>query len=514
LIIPGEKSMNRKPTYEELVKRVGELEKEAVRREYAEKALVETEERYRVAVESSNDGVAILKGDNHVFVNQKFVEIFGYDRPKDVIGKPVSAFVHSDDRKWVSEINRQRQKGKQAPARYECKGVKRDGNIIYLEVSATRTTYREEPVSLVFLREVTERKLAEEALRKSEAHMRAVLDASIDRIRYVDKDMRIIWGNETTAMVHGMSPEDLVGKLCHKIFVGRDTPCEGCPTVKARETGKTERAFIHQKSVKGMEGETFWDTYCVPLMNKAGAVEGYIQVARNITDQKVAENHIHALTQQLMKAQESERQMISRELHDRVAQDLSTLKISCDTLFDDQPEIAPEVRERAFKLSEILQKTIMTIRDMTYDLRPPSLDQLGLVSTVYQYCEDFAEQSGISVDFHSAGMDNLQLDSSIEINVYRLIQEGLNNIKKHADAENVLIRLVASSPDVILRIEDDGSGFDVKERMARASHEKRMGLRSMEERVNLLQGEIRIQSRPTRGTKILIRFPYKEKISD
>jgi PAS domain S-box-containing protein len=235
-----------------------------------------------VAVEHSNDGVAILKGDNHVFVNQKFVDIFGYNVPDEVIGKPVWAFVHSDDRRRVTEINRKRQKGHQAPARYECKGVRKDGGTIDLEVSATKTMYRGEPVSLVFLREVTERKLAEEAVREREAHMRAVLDASIDRIRYVDKDMRIIWGNKTTAMVHGMSPADLVGKLCHRIFVDRDKPCQGCPTVKARETGKTERALIRQTRVKGIEGETFWDTYSVPLMNKSGKIEGYIQVARSM----------------------------------------------------------------------------------------------------------------------------------------------------------------------------------------------------------------------------------------
>ena len=505
--------MTNKPTYEILEHRVKELEKEAIKRKHAENALIESEERYRMAVEHSNDGVAILKGDNHLYVNHKFVEIFGYDLPDDIIGKPASAFLHPDDRERLTEFNRQRQQGKQAPSRYECKGVRKDGDTIYLEVSATKTIYRGEPVSLVFLRNITERRKAEKALRESEAQKRAILDASIDRIRYVDKDLRIIWGNKTTAIVHGISPEDLVGKFCHKIFVGRDAPCEECPTVKARETGKIERSLIRQTAVKGIEGETFWDTYCIPLKNRAGEIEGFIQIARNITDQKLAEEHIHTLTQQLMKAQESERQMISRDLHDRVAQDLSTLKIGCDTLFDDQPAVSPEIRQRASKLSIILQGTITAVRNLTYDLRPPSLDQLGLVRTVYQYCEDFADQSGLSVDFHSAGMDNLQLDSNIEINVYRLIQEGLNNIKKHADANNVVIRLVASSPDVILRIEDDGRGFDVKARMARASNEKRMGLRSMEERVGLLHGKMIIQSRPTQGTKILIEFPYKEKIS-
>ena len=153
----------------------------------------------------------------------------------------------------------------------------------------------------------------------------------------------------------------------------------------------------------------------------------------------------------------------------------------------------------------------MGVRDLAYDLRPPSLDQLGLVRTVFQYCEDFSEKSGVRVDFFSAAMDDRKLGFDTEINLYRLIQEALNNIKKHAEARRVTINLVASSPSIILRIEDDGRGFDMDDRLVTAMTEKRMGLRSMEERVSLLQGKMRIQSRPTRGTRIFVEVPYKEK---
>jgi signal transduction histidine kinase len=142
------------------------------------------------------------------------------------------------------------------------------------------------------------------------------------------------------------------------------------------------------------------------------------------------------------------------------------------------------------------------------------LDQLGLVQTVYQYCEDFSEKYGLNVDFFSAGMDDLKLDFDTEINIYRLIQEGLNNIKKHADASRVTIRLVASFPNIILRIEDDGKGFDVEGRLLRASKEKRMGIGSMVERASLLNGNLRIQSRLMEGTKILVEIPYGEKKND
>lgn len=156
----------------------------------------------------------------------------------------------------------------------------------------------------------------------------------------------------------------------------------------------------------------------------------------------------------------------------------------------------------------------MVIRDLSYDLRPPSLDQLGLVRTILQYVHDFSEKTGLSVDFTSAGMDHLRLDSDTEINLYRLIQEGLNNISKHARANGATIRLIASFPNIILRIEDDGKGFDLKKRLATALNEKRMGLRGMEERVRLLEGKMRIQSRPGKGTRVLIEVPYEERKSE
>ena len=137
-----------------------------------------------------------------------------------------------------------------------------------------------------------------------------------------------------------------------------------------------------------------------------------------------------------------------------------------------------------------------------------------MVRTVFQYCEDFSESTGVKVDFFSAGVDDLKLDFDTEINLYRLIQEGLNNVKKHANAHRVIIRLVASFPNIILRIEDDGKGFNVKTRYVSAANEKRMGLQNMSERVGLLDGKIKIQSRPMNGTKIFIEIPHKETEND
>jgi PAS domain S-box-containing protein len=135
---------------------------------WAEQALKESEERYRMAIESATDGITLVKGEQHVYVNTRFAEMFGYEDPGEIIGKPLSLTVHPDDFEKVSEINRMRQNGEPAPSRYEFKGIRKDGRSIFIEVSAARTIYRGEPVSLAYLRDITDYKHLEERLRQSQ----------------------------------------------------------------------------------------------------------------------------------------------------------------------------------------------------------------------------------------------------------------------------------------------------------------------------------------------------------
>jgi signal transduction histidine kinase len=229
-----------------------------------------------------------------------------------------------------------------------------------------------------------------------------------------------------------------------------------------------------------------------------------------IIERQQAEEHIHILTQELIKAQENERLKISRDLHDKVAQDLSTLKMTFETLFDDESAIPSGLRQKVLETSRTLQSTITAVRDLAYDLRPPGLDDIGLIPALSMFCEEFTEKSGVKVDFQSAGMKNLQLDSDSQINLYRLVQEALNNIGKHANARQATIKLFGASPNIILRIEDGGKGFDMEAWERTKDSEKRMGLRSMQERVSLLHGKMMIQSRPREGTRIFVKIPCQE----
>jgi signal transduction histidine kinase len=250
-----------------------------------------------------------------------------------------------------------------------------------------------------------------------------------------------------------------------------------------------------------------------PVFDEKNLVEKIAIYSHDITNMKQAEIRIQTLTHDLIKAQETERERIARDLHDRVAQDLSTSRIICETLFDKQTDVSDEVHKRVSMLSDMLQRTIQNIRDIAYDLRPPILDQLGLVRAVFHYCEEFSETVSIPVDFHSAGIDQLDLNLDIKINLYRLIQEAMNNIRKHAGATLVRINMVASFPNILIRITDNGKGFDIKKHKNFELNPKHMGLRSMEERVSLLKGTMDIQSKPGSGTRILIEIPFLEKKS-
>jgi len=233
-----------------------------------------------------------------------------------------------------------------------------------------------------------------------------------------------------------------------------------------------------------------------------------------ITDRKKAEEQVHDLSQALMVAHETEKQLIALELHDRLAQDLATLKLGLHSLVEDHTAITKpeEVEVKAHQLLQILEESIGSIRDISYNLRPPALDKVGLVEAVSEYCHNLEENSGISVDFYSGGMEDLDLPSEIEINLYRLVQEGLTNTVKHANATEASIRLTSAYPNVLLRIQDNGSGFDVQGSPKNDTGlKKSVGITGMYERVRLLGGTMKIESVLNKGTRISIKIPYPGK---
>lgn len=483
-------------------------------RKRMEEALRESEKTLSAILAASPVGIGLARNRTLKWGNKAFYDMLGYDEGS-LSGLDIRR-IYPDDETY-DQVGRVlytglRHKGLE---QIETRWKTRDGKTIDCHLQASTLDPLDPAKGVLFAAmDISKRKQAENALRESEAQKKAILDASLDWIRHVDRNMNILWYNRKTDEALQLPPEKILGRPCYQVLVGRDAPCEGCPTVGAMKSGRIEKSIMRYDTFYNLDAESFWESYSVPLKDENGDIVSFIQTSKNITDQMQANVTIHTLSQEQLKAQENERLKISRYLHDQVAQDLSSLKISCETMFDRKADIPADIRQKVTEMSGLLKNTIAAVRDLSYDLRPPGMDHLGLTRTLVQYCEDYHKKNNLRIDFFSAGMDDLQVDYETEINLFRVVQEALNNINQHAGANTVTVRLVASFPSIILRIEDNGKGFSVDRSFARAAAEKRMGLRNIKERVSLLDGELRIQSSPGNGTKIVVEIPAQEKQLD
>lgn len=177
----------------------------------AEARLLESEERYRTALESSNDSIALARNNRLVYVNQKFLDMFGYDTLEEVIGKSPGISIHPDDRSVVHSNRMKRERGEEYPKEYVIKGIKKDGTTIFVEVSVAETLYRGEPVAFIYQKDITERKRTEEALRESENKFRDMAEKAIVGI-YVIQDKVFKYVNSRCAQIHGYEIEELIDK--------------------------------------------------------------------------------------------------------------------------------------------------------------------------------------------------------------------------------------------------------------------------------------------------------------
>jgi two-component system sensor histidine kinase DegS len=221
--------------------------------------------------------------------------------------------------------------------------------------------------------------------------------------------------------------------------------------------------------------------------------------------------HKQLLGLKIIKAQEEERQRVARDIHDGPAQLMSNVVLKaeiCERMIDVDLDKA---REELRNLKRIVRDSLQDVRKIIYDLRPMSLDDLGLVPTLQRYVLTFQEESGISVSFQTMGVQPSELKSVISLTVFRIVQEALNNVTKHANARNVGIQLEFLQKSLKLYVFDDGAGFDTEKLKQR--HEDisgGFGLVSMRERVELLDGEMIISSEPGRGTRLNITIPFTQ----
>lgn len=219
---------------------------------------------------------------------------------------------------------------------------------------------------------------------------------------------------------------------------------------------------------------------------------------RQLVEQR---ENLREMTERLIAAQEEERSRISRELHDDLGQSLTTHMISIRNLQDDLPILPEAQRDRLQALHDQTQEIFTKVRSLAQDLRPPVLDALGLKVSMQTYCTEFTRRTRLPVTF-DVDESIPSLPDVYNIALYRILQEALNNIVKHARATHVWVDLSQEDDTICLTIQDNGQGFDTK-----AEQSNGIGLSSMRERVMIAGGKFTLSSMPRRGTILAAQFP-------
>ena len=243
-----------------------------------------------------------------------------------------------------------------------------------------------------------------------------------------------------------------------------------------------------------------------PIKNASGEVIGAIETLRDITEGRVMQDRLRYYLGQITKVQEEERKRIARELHDDTTQALYALSRHVDNFARDDKNLASGAATFLEELRQQLNDTLDGMRRFIQELRPPMLDDLGLLAALRWQVSDLEKQSGIETELTVVG-DERRFSADVELAIFRVVQEALRNVGKHAQAIRVEARIEFGEGKTKLSVSDNGKGFVLGGNLADLPRAGKLGLAGMEERVRLLDGNMKIESQPGKGTRVTIEVP-------
>ncbi len=366
--------------------------------------------------------------------------------------------------------------------------------------------------------DISERKRAERELSESRAFIRRIAETSPYLLYLYDiKARKNVFANRQFYLTLGYAAEeiDAFGEDAVEVLVHPDDQQRVLAHVGTMAAAETDEVSEIEYRIRQRGGQLRWllDRAVVFERDPNGTPTKILCTALDITARKQDEEKIRQLTEELAMVQENERLRFARDLHDSVAQDLCALKIGMDTIFDTWPDVPSELNQRMKQLSTILQRSISEVQILAHDLRPFNLEFLCLSRAVAQYTENFCDATEMDCELDIDDVDDARLNLDARINIMRLLQEILNNVRKHAAASSVFVGLKSDDFELSLSVRDNGKGFDVAERERASLGENRMGFLGMRERVAALRGKMNVTSQPNAGSNFAVVVPYGEKRS-
>jgi PAS domain S-box-containing protein len=501
-------------------------------REAALAALHESEERFRRYFELGLIGMAITSPTQGILeVNDQICAILGYDR-SELLQKNWAELTHPDDLAADQAQFQQVLAGDIDGYALDKRFLRKDGRIIDTTISVKCLRRADGSVDyfVALLQDITARKQAEsqraaalQALRDSEQKFRSFVEQSSEGVVLLDEEGRVIVWNQAqeqiTGIAHTQASHLPFWELQYQVLPPEQRPLQGPESFKAAlrdafrtgqmppagrlidievQTPAGEHRFIQQTAFPIKTAQGYW----------IGGIFRDVTARRQVeAELRYNQERLRTLSRQLLHVQETERRAIARELHDDIGQALTAVKLDLQTV-----QLATDTASVRARLDDSLagvEHVLQAVRQLSLDLRPSLLDDLGLAAALRWYSDRQGQRAGFAVQVE---VETLARRPSPELETicFRVAQEALTNIVRHARAHRVLVELRQTDGQLELIIHDDGDGFDVKAARAQALRGASLGLLSMEERVMLGDGHIEIESAPGRGTLIHVWLPLSE----
>lgn len=470
---------------------------EAVRHTRLEKQLRTSEARYRLLAENIQDVITVFSIDGKaVYASPSIETVLGY-RPDDFCGTDMYQLVHPEDHNGLERVMlRLREYGliNDHEARFRTRG----GQYVWLGTSAKllRNSSGDPQELVCSSRVIAERKKSQERLFRAAQEWQTTFDTTNDAILVLDERHRILRSNKTAESLFQCSRDGLIEQYCWKVVHGAEQPVEDCPVLRAKNS-------LRRETLEQQRDGKWFEVIADPVLDEVGKYAGAVHIISDITARRQAEERIRQLVQHLETVREEECKRLSRELHDDIGQILTALKIDL-LLVEKECVCAGAVKQKITDMCKLLKEGIQSVHSLCRRLRPGALDDLGLKEAVVGLVDDWQRRTGIECRV-DADIPDEDLPEIIRTCAFRIIQESLTNVFRHAHASRAEVRLIYERNRFCFFVADNGCGIAPDADKKPDS----FGLLGMRERVEALNGELHIRSTPA-GTTIEVTIPLPE----
>ncbi|GAB4300458.1 MAG: hypothetical protein Kow0098_27880 [Ignavibacteriaceae bacterium] len=466
------------------------------------KALQEFEKRFHTAFDSLNETFIIYDDERKIqFINRHGISVSGKTE-SELIGKTDEEIFSEDIYSSYLPFLIEAVKSK-TPVKGEAR-MRLQGKEYFLQVNYVPQTDENGKLKNIYAitQDISGLKKTEELIRQSEQKYRLLVEQAAEGILILDKNLRILEVNPSVSGMSGYENYELLNQhLGNLIKFNNLQKEENLNKLKQGEI-VTLRGSLNRK-----------DKYNLPVEIIAHPIDGdkiYVMV-RDISERQSYENALirskeeyRMLVRKLEKVREEERAAIAREIHDELGQLLTGLKFELSSINRKLKDDQAELKSKTTHLMQRIDENIRIVRKISYRLRPSELDDLGLAAAIESYLNDI-RKTGLNLKLLTNKSD-LNIDQKISVALYRILQESITNILRHANARNVTVTLNEYEDWYEMTVTDDGKGIDESEIKSRTT----LGLLGMEERVALLGGYLKISNADSGGTKVTVRVPVKE----